>query len=109
LARLTRLRAAEEVPGPDQVWKRAAVAAAPRRRVSTRSLQVALVAIATVQLAVTLPLLVSGHIDAVRDQDALGVALAFGLFGVATCPWRAAGFKSFLGAAAFLLMGAELV
>jgi hypothetical protein len=109
LARRTRLGAAEDVPGPDQVWKRAVVAAAPRRRVSPRSLQVALVAIATVQLAVTLPLLVSGRIDAVRDQGALDVALAFGLFVVATRPWRAAGFQSFLGAAALLLMGAELV
>jgi anti-sigma factor RsiW len=109
LARLTRLGAAEEVPGPDQVWKRAVVAAAPRRRVSSRSLQVALVAIATVQLAVTLPLLVSGRIDAVRDQGALDVALAFGLLAVATFPWRAAGFQTFLGAAALLLMGTELV
>jgi hypothetical protein len=109
LARLTRLGAAEEVPGPDPVWKRAVVAAAPRRRVSSRSLQVALVAIATVQLAVTLPLLLSGGIDAVRDQGALDVALAFGLFAVAACPWRAAGFQTFLGAAALLLIGTELV
>jgi Putative zinc-finger len=109
LARLTRLGAAEEVPGPDQAWKRAVVAAAPRRRLSPRSLRVALVAIATVQLAVTLPLLVSGRIDVVRDQGALDVALAFGLFAVAMCPWRAAGFQTFLGAAALLLIGTELV
>jgi hypothetical protein len=67
------------------------------------------VAIATVQLAVTLPLLLSGGIDAVRDQGALDVALAFGLFAVATCPWRAAGFQTFLGAAALLLIATELV
>ncbi|HEY1776230.1 MAG TPA: zf-HC2 domain-containing protein [Solirubrobacteraceae bacterium] len=109
LARLTRLGPAEEVPGPNQAWKRSVVAAAPRRRVSSRSLQVALVAIATLQLAVTLPLLVSGRTDAVRDQGAVGVAAAFGLFVVAACPWRAAGFQTFLGAAALLLIGTELV
>jgi len=109
LARRTRLGAAEDVPLPDEVWIRGVVAAAPRRRVSSRTLQAALVAIAIVQLTVTLPLLVSGRIDAVRDQGALEIALAVGLFVVATCPWRAAGFQSFLGAAALLLIGIELV
>jgi predicted anti-sigma-YlaC factor YlaD len=109
LARSARLGAAEAVPGPDQTWKRAVIATAPHRRTSDRGLRITLVAIASAQLAVTLPFLLFGHADAIRDQGALDVALAVGLLVVAWSPSRAAGLQTFLGVAALLLISMELI
>ena len=85
LARMTRLGAAYEVPGPDRAWKRRIVDAGPRRRSSGQRLRVALVVVALVELAVTLPFLLFGRVDAIRDQGALDVALVAGLLVVAEC------------------------
>jgi len=109
LARVSRLGAGDAVPGPDQAWKRRIVETAPRRRARGLRLRVALVAVALAQLAVTLPFLLFGRLDATRDQGALDVALAVGLLVVASRPWRAVGLQTFLGVAALLLIGTETI
>jgi len=109
LARMSRLGDADAVPGPDPAWKQRIVATAPRRRVSVLQLRVVLVAVALLDLAVTLPFLLFGNLDAVRDQGAVDVALAVGLLVVAWRPWRAAGLQTVLGVAAVLLVSTELI
>jgi len=109
LARVSRLGAAGAVPGPEEAWKRRIVASAPRRRAPANRLRVALVAVALIELAVTLPFFLLGRVDAIRDQGALDVALAVGLLVVAWRPWRAAGLQIFLGVAALLLVSTEMI
>ena len=109
LARMSRVGAADSVPGPDQAWKQRIVAAAPHRRASVLQLRVALVAVALLDLALTLPFLLFGSLDAIRDQGAVDVALAVGLLVVAWRPWRAAGLHTVLGVAALLLVSTELI
>ena len=64
-----------------------------------------LAALGVTQLVVTMHLLVSGDIDGFRDLGALDVAIGFGFLVAAGRPFRAAGMRSIVGAAAVLLTG----
>ena len=105
LDRRLRMRIADPVPDLSSAVL-AGAGELPHQRRTARgrtAVRVALVAVATTQLALALPTL-GGHIHSGNEAAAWSVAAAFGLLTAAASPRRVLGMLPVIGAAALVLV-----
>jgi predicted anti-sigma-YlaC factor YlaD len=111
LVRWSRIRSSGAEAEPDAEWLAAlGGVVSPRRRGPHIRLDQAVLAVtAGALLLLTIPLIVSGRVDDVRDVAALEAAIGVALVVVLLQPWRAPGVAAVAAPAGAALVTLELV
>ncbi len=110
LLRQSRVRASDATVAPDRTWLSALTREHARRgRWRAHARRALLGAASVTMLALSVPQLLSGDVDNVRDVATLEAALGFALLGVLLRPSRAPGVAAVAAPAGSVLVALELV